>query len=72
MRPFFHYNAGQLAVDPSRPWQILSGIGVLCGKHATEEGARAAVEALCADKAAGRLPVNLAAWDKAHLLSSKP
>lgn len=66
---FFYYHAGALAIDPCRPWQLLSAIGCVCGKFATEEQARTALDALAADKEAGTLPVNLSTWDKRHLLA---
>lgn len=68
MNEFFYYHAGNLAVDPERPWQLCSHIGALCGKFATEEQAAIARDALNADKAAGVLPCNLSLWDKRHLL----
>lgn len=66
---FSAYHAGRLAIDPARPWQIISRtLPAICGKVATEEQARRAVEALDADKEAGRLPCNLSTWDKVILL----
>lgn len=65
---FFTYHAGALAIDPARPWQVLSEMGSVCGKFASEQAARTAVEALNADKKLGKLPYNLSQWDKAYLL----
>jgi hypothetical protein len=66
---FFYYHAKHLAIDKARPWQVSTWIGCLLAKLATEEQAKAAVEALTADQAAGVLPCNLALWDKRHLLN---
>jgi len=69
-RHFMWYDAGPLAIDKSRPFQIigLDGVGALCGKCRTKGDALRAVAALDADKDAGVLPNNLSNWDKKHLL----
>ncbi len=68
---FFFYHAGALAIDKARPWQLCSSIGAMCGRFATEEEAKVAIEALQADRDAGVLPCNLSHWDKRHLLDGK-
>ena len=68
---FFYYHAKRLAIDPKRPWQVCSHMGALCGKLATEEQAKRAVEALNADNQAGLLPFNLNDWNKRYLLEGK-
>ncbi len=72
MKPFFYYHARHLAIDTARPWQLLSNIGAVCGKFATEEQAMRARDAMIADKEAGLLPCNLDLWDKKHLLEGEP
>jgi len=70
MKPneFFCYHAGKLAIDPARPWQICSRMGVLLGQVATVEQAKKAVEALKEDKENGTLPTNLSNWERKSLL----
>lgn len=68
--PFIHYHARHLAIDPARPWQVISSFGVLLGQLPTEDDARRAVDALTEDQAAGRLPCNLSRWDRRHLLGA--
>lgn len=65
---FFCCDAKYLAVHKDRPWQVCSDIGALCGYLPTEDHARAAVDALAADKEAGNLPCDLSTWDKRPLL----
>jgi hypothetical protein len=67
---FFCYHAGRLAVDDRKPWQVITDFGCLVGQLATREDAEAAVAALTADKAAGRLPCNLAAWRLSWMLDA--
>ena len=69
---FVLYNATPIAVDPKRPWQIVSDIGVLLGSFSSEERGRIAIDALYAAKAAGELPCNLNEWDQRHLLEEEP
>lgn len=69
---FTAYHAGALAVDPSKPWQIITnGLGCLVAKLWTREQAITAVDALQADWDAGTLPCRLSDWDKHHLLKAE-
>ena len=61
-----YYNAGKLAADPARPWQVVNRMGVLLGEYATEAEARSAQRRLQADKDARRLPACPGSWHKAH------
>jgi hypothetical protein len=70
-KPFFFYHAGHLAIDPERPWQLLSAIGCVCGKFRSQESATIALQALIADHQAGTLPNNLGEWKRRNLLNDE-
>lgn len=59
-KDFFCYNAGSLAIDPVRPWQVCQS--AICGKFATQAEAEAEVQALQKAKDNGTLPCNLNQW----------
>lgn len=65
---FTLYHAGKLAVDPERPWQLISKIGAHCGRFRTREKGLIALDALVVDMDNGILPCNLSLWNKHHLL----
>jgi hypothetical protein len=67
---FHYYDAARigLAIDPARPWQIITDTGCLIGQVPTEADAKHAVLMLEIDRDNGTLPVNLATWDKVMLL----
>ena len=67
-KPFFFYHAQELAIDKTRPYQLCSSIGAVCGKFSSPEKAQAALDALLEDKELGVLPCDLATWSKRHLL----
>lgn len=65
---FFYYDAKNLAIDPKRPWQLVTEIGCVVGKFSTAEKAKIAMDALFVDYQKGILPCNLSKWGKCYLL----
>ena len=56
-RDFFTYTAGDVAINPAKPWQLCARqTGALCGQFATGEEAQAFLERLQAVCAAGTYP----------------
>ncbi len=64
VRRYRHYNAGDMAVHPDRPWQVVSEIGSLLGFFADERCAKVAVELLWEDLRRGNLPCNITQWHR--------
>ena len=70
-KDFCGYHAGHLAIDPYRPWQVISNVGCVLAKLRTEHKATMAVTELQAAQDAGTLPNNVGTWEKKHLLEDE-
>lgn len=61
---FFSYDAGRLAIDPARPFQVCTKpLPAVVAQKATQEEADATLVALQAAKDNGTLPCNLKQWE---------
>lgn len=67
---FTYYNAAvvNLAINPDRPWQLITNQGCIIATYDSEGKAKLALETL--EKEWDTLPCDLRRWSKAYLLNN--